>query len=565
MKLATPDMSTPTITEEVLNLPLTDLIRSVTNRKTFSPEALKEMSESIKEKGVLQPIVARPVKSIEDEAVRAAAIKAGAKYEIIMGERRYRASKLAGKTDIKAIIRPVSDYDALMVQLMENVHREELPPLEEAEQFHGLLANGKTTIADLVVKIGKPRLYVYQRVSLLKLPDKAKKALREGKLSLPVALLIARIPNRTVAEYATTRILKGDMRGNPFSLSEAHHLILNECMMQLKEAPFDTKDKELVAEAGPCSTCPKRTGNEKELFADVGRCDVCTDPVCFQKKREAARALVLAKAKGEGKKVLTPDESAKLYPYQHGQLGYDAPYIDLDTQCPFAPRKTWGQVIARLPKNERPEITVAVDKIGGIHELIGRKEAGEAARSLELATPTETRGDLSPSAIQQRQQARETRERHERMIRTVDLVITAVLEKQAKAKDAKALARLLLAVAVKASNFDTKRRVSKRHGFTTPKQNGELIPYYLKQAKAAAADPLPFALETLLWQESLFADRALPEILVEACKLYGIDAKKIEAAAKEKSAKDESEAAPVKEVNRLAQKPLSPAKLVASK
>lgn len=558
--------TTTTDTEEVLNLPLAEIIRSSTNRKTFTPQALGEMADSIKEKGVLQPIVVRPVDSIENEVVRAAAIKAGAKYEIIMGERRYRGSKLAGKKHIKAIVRTVSDYNALMVQLMENVHREELPPLEEAEQFNGLLSSGKTTIDDLVLRIAKPRLYIYQRVSLLKLPAKAKKTLREGKLALPIALLIARIPNPAVADYATNRILKGNNMGHPFSVHEAHRIIVGECMTQLKDAPFDPKDKTLVPDAGPCATCPKRTGNERELFADVGRADVCADPICFRMKRDAARARLLDKAREEGKRVLSPDESAKLYPYNGGQLAYGAPYIELDDHCPFAPKKTWAQVIAKLPKDERPEILVAVDKAGTVHELIGRKEAGEAARTLNLAPATETRGELSPSAIQQRKQIKESREKHERTIRAVDLVISEVIQRQAKSTDGgKKCARLLLMLAMKTAHFDTARRVAKRYGFTTPKKNGEARAFYTKKAKEA--NPLVFALESLMWENSLFVDNGLPSAIADACKLYGIDTKKIEAAAKVKPtpAEPEEKEPELKPVNRLAKKPHSGQKLVSSK
>jgi ParB/RepB/Spo0J family partition protein len=530
--------------EIIQHLALSELIRSVTNRKTFTPQTMQEMADSITEKGVLQPIIVRPVDSIEDEEPRATAIKAGAKYEIVMGERRYRGSKLAGKADIKAIVRTLNDHEALMMQVIENAQREDPQPLEEAEQYNGLLTSGKTTIEELAAKIGKTRTFIYQRISLLRLPEKAKTALRSGKLSLPVSLLIARIPNSAVAEEATTRILKGDYHGQPFSLNEVHRFILQECMTQLKNAPFDPKDKTLVPEAGHCAACPKRSGNEKELFADVGRADVCTDLTCFRLKCAAARSRLLAKAREEGKNVLSPEESAKLYPHNGGQLSYQSPYIELAEACPFASKKTWEQIVAKLPKTERPETIVAVDKSGTIHELIGRKEAGEAARALNLAQASETRGDLSPSAIQQRKQMRDSREKHERTIRAVDLVISEILQKQSKAKDGgKMFARLLLMLAAKTAHFDTARRVAKRYGFTTPKKDGEVRAFYNKKAKEAVTNPLAFALESLLWENSLFVDNGLPSAITEACKIYSIDPKKIEAASRDKSSFGMSEPA----------------------
>jgi len=224
-----------------------------------------------------------------------------------------------------------------MIQTIENAQRENPQPLEEAAQYERLLKMGQCDIHELAGRTGKSRPYIYRRISLLRLPDKAKDALRSGKLSLTVALLLARIPNPAVLAQATVRILKGDWHGRPLSVAEAQQFIFEECMMALKNAPFDPKDKTLVPEAGPCSVCPKRTGNEKELFADVGRADVCTDVACFQRKRDADREQRLAQARAEGKTVLSPEESAQLFPYNGGDLSHDAPYVDLGKSWPVRP------------------------------------------------------------------------------------------------------------------------------------------------------------------------------------------------------------------------------------
>lgn len=521
-------------TTETVQYPKTvEIVPSATNRTTFLPEALKEMADSILEKGVVQPIILRPVASIGDEERRAVALKSGAKYELVAGERRWRGTQLAKLETIPALVRPLSDFDALMIQAIENAQRENPQPLEEAAQYDRLLKMGQCDIQELASRTGKSRVYLYGRLSLLRLPDKAKEALRSGKLSLTVALLLGRIPNQTILEEAATRILKGNWNGQPLSVTEAQQFIFQQCMMALKNAPFNTKDKTLVADAGPCSLCPKRSGNEKELFADVGRADVCTDVGCFKAKCTASNERLLSAAKAEGKTVISAEEAATLFPYSDGSLSHDSAYVDLAKACPFGRDKTWAQVIAKLPKAERPTVAVAIDKSGMLHELIGRKEAGEAARTLKLATPVETRGNLSPNAIEQRKQIREGRERHEHTIRAVDLAIDAVLEKQAKAKDTKAVLKLLRVLAMKEANFDTERRVAKRHGFTTPKKDGEVRAFYEKLAKKAEESPVAFILETLLWKSSLFVDHGLPETMATACKLYGIDPKKIEAAAKE--------------------------------
>lgn len=531
-------------TEHVEHLKTGTIIASATNRTTFSAEALEEMKESILEKGVIQPVIVRLVSAIEDEERRAAALKTGAIYELVAGERRWRGTKLAKLDTVPALVRALSDFDALMIQAIENAQRENPQPLEEAAQYDRLLKMGQCDIHELATRTGKSRPYIYGRISLLRLPDKAKEALRSGKLSLTVALLLGRIPNLAVLAEATVRVLKGDWHGRPLSVAEAQQFIFEQCMMALKNAPFDTKDKTLLPDAGPCSLCPKRTGNEKELFADVGRADVCTDVACFQRKRDAARERQLAQAREEGKTILSPEESVQLFPYSDGNLSHEAPYVDLSKPCPFIRAKTWAEVVAKLPKAERPAVAVALDRSGMLHELIGRKEAGEAARTLELATPVETRGNLSPAAVQQRKEMRESRDRHDRTVRAVDLTITALLAKQVKAKDNKALARLILMLAVKFSNFDTARRVAKRHGHTTAKKDGEVRSYFLALAKKAQVDPLPFALETMLWQTSLFVSQDVPEALIEACKIYGVDLAKIKAAAKAKPAKTDEPALP---------------------
>ncbi len=529
-----------TTTEKIQSIPLAEIVRSATNREIFDPKALEEIAVSIREKGVVQPIVVRPVSCIEDEVRRAAVGEA--KYELVVGERRWRGSKIAGKEEIPAVIRSLNDYEALTIQVIENAQREDPDPLEEAEQYDALLKTGEISVEELSTKIGKSKRAIYERTKLLDLPNLAKEALRKGKITAAVAVLIARIPNTLLAEEAARRILKGGYNGQPLPFEAVQDAIHNEYMTRLKDAPFDPKDKTLVEGAGPCAACPKRTGNQKELFADVGRADVCTDTACFKAKVAAARERRLEEARKAGKKVLTPEESAKLYPYDGGNLDYNAPVVELDARCSFEPRKTWAQVVAKLPKDERPEIMVAFDKRGGLHEVIGRKEAGEAARTLEIAPPEDTRGNgsLSPEAIRQRQQMRDTREQHERAIRAVGFAIEGVKAKQAKAKDTKALSRLLLMLAVKFASFDTMRRVAKLHGYVNPKKDGDARAFFNATVKKAATDPLPLALETMLWQTAQFIQCGLPDGVADACRIYGLDVKKIAAAAKQKPTKGEA-------------------------
>jgi len=122
----------------------------------------------------------------------------GAGYELIVGERRWRASKLAGKTEIPAIVRPMSDAQALEVMILENLQRQDVHPLEEALGYKALLDHPepdkpKPTVESIAGKVGKSASYVYQRLKLAELVPRAQKDFREGYLTAAHAIDIARL------------------------------------------------------------------------------------------------------------------------------------------------------------------------------------------------------------------------------------------------------------------------------------------------------------------------------------------------------------------------------------
>lgn len=138
-------------------------------RKSFSLEKLKELASSIKEHGIFQPIL-----------VRKSSVSG---YEIIAGERRYRASKLLGKETIPALIVDFSDQEMMEVSLLENIQREDLNPIEEAEAYQQLLTKIAYTQEELASRLGKSRSNITNALRLLKLPTTVKNYVKEGKLS----------------------------------------------------------------------------------------------------------------------------------------------------------------------------------------------------------------------------------------------------------------------------------------------------------------------------------------------------------------------------------------------
>lgn len=271
------------------NIPIDAIRASKTNpRKRFDEAGIADLAKSIKEQGLGQPLLVRPHPD------------GGDLVEIVAGERRYRACKLAGLAQIPAIVRVMSDVDALQFQLVENLQREDVHPIEEAEGYDRLMKEHGFTADQCAEKVGKSKAYIYGRLKFGALIPDAKTAFYDGKLSASTALLIARIPVATLQAKATKEVTNGFNNGELFSFRQAAKHIQQRYMLDLDEARFPIGDAKLLPIAGACSACPKRTGNAPDLFQDVSGADVCTDPDCFAAKGKALDARTMAYAKKKG-------------------------------------------------------------------------------------------------------------------------------------------------------------------------------------------------------------------------------------------------------------------------
>lgn len=210
---AIPDISVLTGTERVVvkQIPLNQIGANPNQpRKTFSDAELAELAASIKEKGVLQPILLRAVTG------------QSYLYEIVAGERRFRASKLAGKQDIPALIKTISDENAMEIALIENVQRENLNPIEEAGAYKNLMHQCGYSLGDIVRLIGKSESYIRNAMRLMELPESVKNMVKEGQLSASHARAIAvaenpeklarEIVNNGLTVAATDALVKGATR-----------------------------------------------------------------------------------------------------------------------------------------------------------------------------------------------------------------------------------------------------------------------------------------------------------------------------------------------------------------
>ena len=185
-------------------------------REVFDEDDLKELSASIKEVGVLQPVVVRsiPATGRSEKLQEFLAEKPDARYELIMGERRLRASELAGETTIPAIIRATDDGDLLRDALLENLHRAQLNPLEEASAYQQLMADFGATQEELAKRIARSRPQIANTLRLLKLPPSVQKKVAaqvitaghaRALLSLSTAEEMERLAERIVAEGLSVR------------------------------------------------------------------------------------------------------------------------------------------------------------------------------------------------------------------------------------------------------------------------------------------------------------------------------------------------------------------------
>ncbi len=175
-------------------LPLDSIVpNSKQPRTVFDPDALAELVHSIKEVGLLQPIVVRQTSS--------------GQYELIMGERRWRASQIAGKTTVPAIVRHTEDEKMLLDALLENLHRAALNPLEEAAAYDQLLQDFDCTHDALAARLGRSRSQVSNTVRLLKLPPSVQRRVAAGVLSAGHARALLAVENPDDAEHLANRVV----------------------------------------------------------------------------------------------------------------------------------------------------------------------------------------------------------------------------------------------------------------------------------------------------------------------------------------------------------------------
>jgi ParB family transcriptional regulator, chromosome partitioning protein len=452
-------------------------------RRRMDDAALAELAANIATHGVLQPILIRPV--------------AGGDYQIVCGERRWRASKIAGKGTIPARIVNLSDAEALEFAVIENLQREDVHELDQANGFKALIQQDPNlyTVETIAAKVGRSSSFVYQRLKLAELTPSVQKAFYEGKLTAGHGIEIARLQpadqERALREcfpgHNTSNAILKEKDPRPISVRDLRDWIQREVHLSLGNAPFDVNDAGLVPTAGPCSTCPKRSGANPLLFADsIPRKDVCTDRECFGRKVNALVQIRVKQAEDAGEKPVRVSDS-----------------------YPFYGRKTQPGVIYRSDYHEAKAATECPTTTAAI--MVEGKQAGRklfVCTNAKCQTHAPHSVGMSPQEkAERKKQAEALRIQQEYRRRLLEDILKRVPEQLARHElDLVALRYF------EQLGHDNQHRIFKFYRWELPKTNGSYAGYvdYPKLASAKLEEMTAAGLGKFLMLCALASDLYCP-------------------------------------------------------
>ena len=307
-------------------LDLNKIVNSTYNpRKDFREETLLELSESIRQSGVLQPICVRP----KDEG-----------FEIVYGERRYWAAAMAGLKYIPALVRELTDAEAEDAAITENLQREDVKPREEAAAYNKAIQSGRHTIESLVGKFGKSEAYIRSRLKLCGLIDALAEQLDKEEISVGVATEIAKYPAEVQQQVFDEHFAEGCYSSwKNARVKEIARRLYERYMTKLESYNFDKTE---------CLSCQHNTANQV-LFRDEcsGGCAGCQNRECMIRKNEeflVQKALKLLKDDPRTTLATTGDtpvavlEALGKEGYHVEELEYHISYYDEAPQMPDTPQ-----------------------------------------------------------------------------------------------------------------------------------------------------------------------------------------------------------------------------------
>ncbi|MFY9853176.1 MAG: ParB/RepB/Spo0J family partition protein [Terracidiphilus sp.] len=509
---------------EYRDLPLDWLVVSPTNpRKTFDEAAMQELAASIRENGVLQPLLVRP--------------RAERRFEIVFGERRYRGAAMAEKETVPVCIREMTDAQVLEAQLVENLQRQDVHPLHEAQGFAALLRleEPKYSVELIAAKCGKSAGYVTSRLRLTELAPAAVEAFTKDEIGLGHALLLAKLQSQQQEEALTACWQESYTGGSKAKriLLPVRHLrewIEHNILLELATAPYSKDDATLVPEAGSCHDCSKRTGHNTLLFEGIAaQHDSCSDPTCYAAKVDAhVKRTVAAKPK------LVQITTAYGKPAEGSAV---------------VPRNQYVEIRQEKPKNKYQQDAPEYKTCKFVTEAIVADGSEKGELRKVCANPDcpvhhpkkqqrqRVQSDAAEKAAQEKQR------REEAIANATGIRVLAAI---ADAVPVRLMKRDLLFVVERLAGLVEERRleiVARQHGIKREKDSDSIVKLfaaYLRRAEESVLGSVLVELTILLTA----ARQQTTQVLKDAAALYKVDTDAIAAKVKQEfAAKDKAKTA----------------------
>lgn len=349
-------------------------------------EDVGSLAASIVENGLLQAIVVRQHPTIPLD------------FEVILGNRRRAACEVAGVPEMEARVVEADDNLVRELQLIENLERSDLAPMDEAESLAQLKAVRGWTDDEVSRRLGRHLRLVQERLALLKLAPEIQAALREDEITLGTAAELTRL----VAEdhLRVLQHLRDEAEmGHSWSLPDLRAWIRGNILLPLSSAPFDLADPKLPG--GACTACPKNTDSQPALFPSEGSWDRgrCLDPVCFGRKVDGHWAGIREQASKSGARVLEAEEARAVL--VGGMITPKSGLVDLQHYDPTTGRR-WDDVLTKAQRKELAKSTVHVRTPDGRELVAVEKAALGRLKKLEAPSsapaPKASTGSPAPGA-----------------------------------------------------------------------------------------------------------------------------------------------------------------------
>jgi PRTRC genetic system ParB family protein len=363
---------------------LSDLRPMENYRKSMDKKKMAELTESVKKKGVIQPILVRPNGHGHKEA-----------YEIVFGSRRYQAATAAGLAEIPAMIREVSDEEALELQVIENSQREDPNPMEQGFGFGKLIEMGKHTAETLAAKLDHSVDYVVGRLKLTHLPKAAQDKLLSGEISIGHALQLTRLKN----EGDTKRLLE-EILDEGLSVAQTKEELKDYYGQHMAQARFDTEN---------CAACQARTRNQTVLFPDARKdTDLCLDASCFFTKTKDFFKKAVEEYKAKGIQIITKSAEVDKLSYGNNSRRLDLAEDDYGekpkrpAQCKDCATRAFFYVEEKNGKRSKLETGwICLDK-KCLDKMNRGKESSPAAGSTPASAPERTSSPIHAESCRNR-------------------------------------------------------------------------------------------------------------------------------------------------------------------